>query len=78
MDWQTAFNIVAGIVGALGGWVLNMVWSSVRRNERDIALFKESVAETYVRRDDFKDAIQAIFTKLDRIEDKIDAKVDKP
>jgi CHASE3 domain sensor protein len=35
------------------------------------------VAGEYATREDFKSLSNAIFTKLDRIEDKLDAKVDK-
>lgn len=30
MDFQTAFNIAAGIVGVLGGWMLNILYMSMR------------------------------------------------
>lgn len=35
------------------------------------------VAGNYVRRDDFDKSVEAIFRKLDRIEDKLDGKADK-
>jgi hypothetical protein len=35
------------------------------------------VAGNYVKRDDFDKSVQAIFHKLDRIEDKLDGKADK-
>jgi len=35
------------------------------------------VAGNYVKRDDFDRSVQAIFHKLDRIEDKLDGKADK-
>ena len=35
------------------------------------------VAGNYVRRDDFDKSVEAIFRKLDRIEDKLDSKADK-
>lgn len=33
--------------------------------------------DIYARRDDFKDLIRDVFTKLDRIEEKLDKKADK-
>lgn len=35
------------------------------------------VAGNYVKRDDFDKSVEAIFRKLDRIEDKLDGKADK-
>jgi hypothetical protein len=35
------------------------------------------VAGNYLRRDDFEHTIEALFKKLDKIEDKLDGKMDK-
>jgi hypothetical protein len=43
-----------------------------------ISLVRETLPTHYVRRDDFKDLGDNIFSTLRRIEDKLDKKVDKP
>ena len=80
MDTQTAFNIVLSLVAFLGGWVLNSIRDSIARLQAtDNALadkvqhIEVLVAGKYVTRDD----LQALFGKLDRIEAKLDKKVDK-
>lgn len=45
---------------------------------RDLQEHKLHVAETYATNTDLRGFIEAVFKKLDRIEDKIDQKADKP
>lgn len=49
--------------------------ANVRKDMTELAL---QVAKEYVRREDFQAVADAISKKLDRIEDKLDGKVDKP
>jgi hypothetical protein len=81
---QTLFNIAVGLVGALGGWILNTLWTEIKSmQETDdklaekVASIEILVAGQYVKRDDMQVLSNAIFAKLDRIEDKIDMKADK-
>ncbi len=84
MDYQTLFNIAGGLVGFLGGWWMKVLHESVR----DLQIADKSLADkvssieilvagNYVKRDDFDKSVEAIFRKLDRIEDKLDGKADK-
>lgn len=84
MDTQTIINILFATVGALGGWVLNSLKSSIDEQRKDYMELTEKVqaievlvAGTYVKRDDMDKLASAIFTKLDRIENKLDNKADK-
>jgi hypothetical protein len=84
MDTQTAFNIVLSLVAFLGGWVLNSLRDSIASlHKSDTALADKVqhiellVAGTYVTRNDLDKLTQALFTKLDKIESKLDSKVDK-
>ena len=81
---QTIFNIVASLSAFLGGWVLNSLRASLAHlQEADLELTRKIqsievlVAGNYVRRDDMERMQAAIFGKLDRIEAKLDGKVDK-
>ena len=84
MEPQTFYNIAIGLVGALGGWVLNNLKSSIDElRKADSALadkvqhIEVLVAGTYVKRDDMEKLGSALFTKLDKIEAKLDGKADK-
>jgi len=81
---QTLFNIAVGLVGALGGWILNTLWQEIKSMQATdnkladkVAAIEILVAGQYVKRDDMQVLSTAIFAKLDRIEDKIDMKADK-
>lgn len=84
MDLQTAFNIVLGLVAFLGGFIVRVMWQALQDLQTaDKALTEKVhaietlVAGHYVGKDEFMRAIEAVFTKLDRIEDKVDGKADK-
>ena len=84
MDYQTLFNIAGGIAGFLGGWWMKVLHDSVRdlqdadkRLADKVSSIEVLVAGNYVKRDDLDKSVDAIFRKLERIEDKLDGKVDK-
>ena len=84
MDAQTIINILIGAVGSLVGWVLK----GIKEDMKDLQLAGKTltskvqeiellVVGDYVKNDDLEKLSSAIFTKLDRIETKLDRKVDK-
>lgn len=84
-NMQTFFNIAITLAGALGGWVLNSLKTSIeglQRADADLSTKVQSievlVAGQYVRRDDFDKISSEIFRRLDKIYDKLDDKADKP
>jgi hypothetical protein len=84
MDSQTFINAALGLVAFLGGWVLNSLKESMQQlREADHALTEKVqaieilVAGTYVKRDDIDKLSMALFAKLDRIENKMEAKVNR-
>lgn len=84
MDIQSFINIVFALVGGLGGWILNNLKASIDElRKADSALadkvqhIEVLVAGTYVKRDDMEKIGNALFLKLDKIESKLDNKVDK-
>ncbi len=84
MDTQTLINISFGLIGALGGWILNSLKEEQVQHRKEMSELSDKVhhidvlvAGTYVKRDDMEKISTAIFTKLDRIENKLDGKVDK-
>jgi CHASE3 domain sensor protein len=82
---QTIVNWMLAGFGGLIGFLLNAVWQAVKDLQKaDTDLTKKVseievlVAGAYVKKDDTDKLSNAIFAKLDRIEDKLDGKVDKP
>jgi hypothetical protein len=85
---QEVFNIVLGVAGVLGGWWMRVMWESIKELQAADKMLVDKlssvevlVAGTYIKRHEFDAAITslstALFNKLDRIEDKLDQKVDK-
>ncbi len=84
MDYQTLFNIVGGIAAFFGGWWLKTIHESVRDLQNadkqlaeKVSSIEILVAGGYIRRDEFDRALDAIFKKLDRIEDRVSHKMDR-
>lgn len=81
---QTLFNIAVTITGFLGGWWLKVLWDAVKDLQSADKVLVEKVnsieilvAGNYITKSDFDKIGAAIFAKLDKIEDKLDRKVDK-
>lgn len=81
---QQFFNMAVAVIGALGGWWMRIIWQSVKElQEADSRLVEKMsnievlVAGRYVKREDLSRDLAAVFSKLDRIEDKLDKKADK-
>lgn len=81
---QNVFNVVVAVAGALGGWWLNTVWTAVKDLQKvdleltnKLASVEVLVAGTYIKRSDFEKVADALFLKLDKIDDKLDSKMDK-
>lgn len=82
---QTIVNWMLAGFGGLIGFLLNAVWQAVKDLQKadkeltaKVSEIEVLVAGAYVKKDDIEKLSNAIFTKLDRIEDKLDGKVDKP
>ena len=81
---QTIINWLLGGFGALIGFLLNAVWQAVKdlqTADKELAVkvseIEVLVAGAYIKKDEFLATINALFSKLDKIEDKIDRKADK-
>ena len=81
---QTLFNIAVTVTGFLGGWWLKVLWDAVKDLQtadkvlvEKVSSIEVLVAGNYMTKQDFDKIGAAIFAKLDKIEDKLDRKVDK-
>lgn len=74
---QDLYNIVVGVAGAAIGWLLKVVWESVRALQMDMKDIEKELRTKYVSKDDYradvqelKDMVKAIFERLERKADK--------
>ena len=73
MDGQMIFNSLVALAGFMGGWILNNISRSIAVLDRDV----RNMPLTYVTRADYRADIEEIKAMLNRINDKLDDKVDK-
>jgi peptidoglycan hydrolase CwlO-like protein len=85
MDTQSLINILFTIAGAMGGWILNNLKSSIETLQKadtnlsdKVQHIEVLVAGTYVKRDDLEKINAAMFLKLDKLTDKIDKLMERP
>ena len=83
MDQALVNWLLAGF-GGLIGFLLNVVWQAVKDLQKADKVLAERVGEievlvagSYITKIDFTQVIDALFRKLDRIEDKLDGKADR-
>lgn len=85
---QMIFNWAVAAAGALGGWVLKVIWDAIVELKKDLRNMDTKMHEDFVRRDDFKEAVGEIkqdmkegFNKMDNtlglIFKKLEKKEDK-
>lgn len=81
---QSYLNWGFGIINLILGGLIKAMWDSYKDLKQADVLLAEKVnsievlvAGQYVKREDFDRVANAIFSKLDKISDKIDRKADK-
>ncbi len=85
---QMIFNWAVAAAGALGGWILKVIWDAIVELKKDLRQMDVKMHEDFVRRDDFKEAVGEIkqdmkdgFNKIDNtlglIFKKLEKKEDK-
>lgn len=72
-EGQLLFNIIVGVAGMFGGWILNNISRSIERLDKDV----RQMPLTYVTRADYRADIDEVKQILGRIWDKLDDKEDK-
>jgi hypothetical protein len=75
---QDLYNIIVGIAGAAIGWLLKVVWESVRALQTDMKDIERELHTEYVTKNDYrqdivemKDILKQIFDRLERKADKV-------
>ena len=72
-QFQTFFNIVVGICGALLGWILNNITKSIERLDDDV----RDMPHSYVSKDDYRSDITEIKGMLGEIYKELRQKADR-
>ena len=73
MDMQILFNIVVGIAGLFGGWILNNISRSIEKLDVDV----RDMPLTYVTQNHYQRDIDEIKSMLRLIFDRLENKQDK-
>jgi len=74
---QDLYNIIVGVCGAAVGWMLKVVWESVRTLQDEMKHIERELHTSYVSKDDYKTDIQEVKEILKQIFDRLDRKADK-
>jgi len=77
MELTVILNVAFSFILVLIGWFLRIMWDSIKRLQNDMAELERHNAETYVRRDDYRDDMQEVKSMLRQIFEVLNAKVDK-
>lgn len=66
-EWLTVLGIVvsiAGLAGALVGWLLRQLWEAVHDLVKDLAELQKSLPGTYVRKDEIQKMEERILAEI--------------
>jgi hypothetical protein len=73
LDIQTIFNVLISALGVLAMWILN----SINNRIKDLENENKEMPHYYVSKEDYRSDISDIKQMLNKIFDRLDAKVDK-
>ncbi len=84
MEPQVFINIALAMISFLGGWVVKNLQDSMKSLQdtdeklaSKVQAIEVLVAGQYIKRDDFERTVEALFAKLDKIEQKLDMKANR-
>lgn len=77
MESQQVFNMVITASGALGGWMLKVIWDAITDLKKDVKDLNQEINSDFLRKDDYRNDISDIKGMLGKIFDKLENKVDK-
>lgn len=58
MESQLVFNVIVGVSGALGGWVLKIIWDAIKTLDVDVKQLGREVHSDFVKKEDFRETTQ--------------------
>ena len=60
MESQLVFNVAVAISGALGGWVLKVIWDAIKALDVDVKQLGREVHSDFVKREDFRESVMEV------------------
>lgn len=77
MNDQSIINLIMGTALAVIGWFARQLWDAVQTLKEDMKDLEVELPTHYVSKNEFESKFDRIESMLERIFDKLDAKVDK-
>ena len=77
MEFQSLFNFVGGAILVAVGWWCKEIWNSVKSLKEDIQAIEVDLPKNYVTKKDIESRFDRIDATLERLFDRLEAKVDK-
>ena len=74
---QDTINLIISGAGAVIGWILRVIWESIRKLQDEMNAFQREVHTEYLSKDDYRQDILEVKDILKQIFDKLDRKADK-
>jgi hypothetical protein len=74
---QDLYNILVGVCGAAIGWLLKVIWESVRALQADMREIEKELRTKFVGKDDYRSDIQEIKEMVKAIFERLERKADK-
>lgn len=74
---QDLLNIIIGVAGTAMGWMLKVVWDSIRLLQDEMKSLERVIHTKYVTKDDYKDDIRDVKDMLNAIFKRLEQKADK-
>lgn len=69
---QAVFNWAVALAGFMGGWILKVIWDSIKDLQKSLAEMDVKMHRDFVQRSDFKDAMAGMHDEM--LELKVDMK----
>ena len=77
MDSQFLINTIGGLLAIIIGWLGRELWDAVQKLKGEMKQLEISLPTNYVMKDDMESRFDKIEAMLNRMFEKLDAKVDK-
>ena len=77
MEFQPVFNFIGGAILVAVGWWCKEIWNSVKSLKGDIQAIEVDLPKNYVTKKDIENRFDRIDATLERLFDRLEAKVDK-
>jgi Tfp pilus assembly protein PilO len=74
---QNLINLLIGVLGAIVGWILKVIWGAIQELQGDMKEIEKELHTEYISKNDFHVALDEIKDMFKRIFDKLDNKADK-